>query len=301
MVDKKMATPVKKASAKKTSTPRRVTATKKGAVAEAAAPKSGLYAALIESIFANHYQRGAQEFEFNRTELEEKGKDLGFDGDAKNLGDVIYTYRYRRELPRSITKTAPPGREWIIEGAGRSKYRFRLATRNRIVANPNLITIKIPDATPEIIIAYAQSDEQALLAKVRYNRLIDIFLGISSYSLQNHLRTTLKAIGQLEIDEIYVGIDKHGSHYVIPVQAKGGNDKHAVVQTQQDIAYCKHKLPTLICRAVSAQFMTDGRIALFELTVEDGEVKVVEERHYELVPSSEISAADLQAYNQRSR
>src|SRR5271157_4057421 len=37
---------------------------------------------------------------------------------------------------------------------------------------------------------YKFTDEQALLAKVRYTRLIDTFLGITAYSLQNHLRTT---------------------------------------------------------------------------------------------------------------
>ena len=52
------------------------------------------------------------------------------------------------------------------------------------------------------------NDEQALLAKIRYNRLIDIFTGITCYSLQNHLRTTVPNIGQVEIDEIYIGIDK---------------------------------------------------------------------------------------------
>ena len=29
----------------------------------------------------------------------------------------------------------------------------------------------------------------------------------------------------VETDEIYVGLDKRGSHYVVPVQAKGGNDR----------------------------------------------------------------------------
>ncbi len=33
----------------------------------------------------------------------------------------------------------------------------------------------ILDATPGIIELYAFSDEQALLAKLRYNRLVDIF------------------------------------------------------------------------------------------------------------------------------
>jgi len=47
---------------------------------------------------------------------------------------------------------------------------------------------KIPDSTPELVGAYALDDEQALLAIVRYNRLIDIFLSLTTYSLQNHLR-----------------------------------------------------------------------------------------------------------------
>ena len=68
------------------------------------------------------------------------------------------------------------------------------------------------------------SDEQALLARVRYNRLVDIFLGIACYSLQNHLRTTASNMGQVETDELYVGVDRRGSHYVVPIQAKGGKD-----------------------------------------------------------------------------
>lgn len=162
-----------------------------------------------------------------------------------------------------------------------------------------MLTVKIPDSTPEIIGAYALGDEQALLAKVRYNRLVDIFLGITTFSLQNHLRTTVKGIGQIEIDEIYIGVDRSGKQYVVPVQAKGGSDKHGVVQTAQDIACCAEKFPRLICRPVSAQFAAGQRIAMFELTVSDGEVKVLGEKHYELVPSAEITPEDLRNYSLR--
>lgn len=241
---------------------------------------------------------GQSSFEFTREEFEETATKLSI-ALPKNIGDVIYSFRYRNDLPEQICQTASAGLEWIIEGAGRAKYRFRLATSNRIVPNEILVTIKVPDATPEIIAAYALSDEQATLAKVRYIRLIDIFLGIATYSLQNHLRTTVKEVGQIEIDEIYVGIDKYGRQYVIPVQAKGGNDKHGVVQTQQDIACCAEKFPLLICRAVSAQFMSNDKIALFELTVEEGNIKVVEERHYQLVPASNITVDDFKTYNNR--
>ena len=103
--------------------------------------------------------------------------------------------------------------------------------------------MKIPDNTPEIIAAHALSDEQALLARLRYNRLIDIFLGITTYSLQNHLRTTVRDIGQIEIDEVYVGVDRRGCQYVIPVQAKGGSDQLSVVQTKQEPGVLRRPIP----------------------------------------------------------
>ena len=70
-------------------------------------------------------------------------------------------------------------------------------------------------------------------------------------------------MGQVETDELYVGVDKKGIHYVFPVQAKGGTDKLSIVQIEQDFAVCARKFPTLLCRPVAAQFMPDGVIALF--------------------------------------
>ena len=56
---------------------------------------------------------------------------------------------------------------------------------------------------------------------------------------------------------------------------------------------CAEKFENLTCRAVSAQFMGQDLIAMFELTQEAGEVRVVDERHYRLVPADQISAEDL--------
>ena len=256
------------------------------------------YKALIEKIFFERYQDGATDLPFERTDLEKAAEQLDIKL-PKNLGDVIYTMRYRSGMPDSVLAVQPEKMEWIIEGAGKALYSFKLVKVNRIVPNSQLVAVKVPDSTPEIILAYDLSDEQALLAKVRYNRLVDVFLGIVTYSLQNHLRTTVTGVGQIEIDEIYAGIDKQGRQYVLPVQAKGGTDQLSVVQTKQDIACCAEKFPYKICRAISTQFMADDLIALFELTVENDEVKVVEERHYRLVPGNQISSDDLRTYSQR--
>ena len=253
------------------------------------------YHALIEKIFSDHYVPGATALDFKRVELKSAAIALNI-ALPENLGDVIYAMRFRVPMPASVLRTQPEGYEWLIELVGRAKYRFCLRKANRIVPNPTLSRIRIPDSTPEIIAAYALDDEQALLAKVRYNRLIDIFLGLTTYSLQNHLRTSVQGIGQIEIDELYIGMDKYGCHYVIPVQAKGGNDQISVVQTTQDIRCCAEKYPGLRCRPISAQFVSSDQIALFELTVEDDEIRVVEERHYKLVPATELDKAEISAY-----
>lgn len=254
------------------------------------------YSQIIAEIFRRKYKRGKSRLSFDRAEFAKVASELGIEL-PKNVGDNIYSFKYRAELPVSIAQTAPEGLEWIISGAGRSKYEFRLVKPMEIKPRTDLVVVKIPDATPEIIGAYALGDEQALLAKVRYNRLIDIFLGIAASSLQNHLRTTVKGIGQIEIDELYVGVDRSGCQYVVPVQAKGGKDKHGRQQTEQDIACCEAKFPKLKCRAVSAQFMPNNRIAMFELAIQEDEVRVVSEEHYELVAATDITDKDLALYS----
>jgi hypothetical protein len=147
---------------------------------------------------------------------------------------------------------------------------------------------------------YALTDEQALLAKLRYNRLIDIFSGVTCYSLQNHLRTTLPGRGQVETDELYIGVDRRGAHYIFPVEAKAAREKIGHVQIMQDIMLCEAKFPRLICRPVGAQFMEDDLIALFEFEAAGDTVKIVTEKHYRLVQPKDMSPADLEAYRMRS-
>ena len=42
------------------------------------------------------------------------------------------------------------------------------------------------------------------------------------------------------------------------------------------------------CRAISAQFMEDERVAMFELTIQNDLVVVVDEKHYKLVPAIDL-------------
>ena len=257
------------------------------------------YERLIESIFFEHYQDGSESFVFRRDEIPAHAERLGIEL-PKNLGDVVYSFRYRSSLPDAILKMAPPGKTWTIRPAGTGTYRFELCDEASFVVRPNEILeiIRIPDSTPGVISMYALGDEQALLAKVRYNRLLDIFSGVTCYSLQSHLRTTVEKLGQVEADEVYVGVGRTGAHYVFPVEAKGRNERLGLVQIEQDIALCDSKFKQLICRPIAAQFIGENEIALFEFRQTEDGVRMVDEKHYGLVPDTEVTAEDLERYRQ---
>jgi hypothetical protein len=256
------------------------------------------YAQIIESIFLSHYQSGADNIPFERQEIERVARELKIVL-PKNLGDLVYSFRYRTELPESVRQRAPFGKEWAILPTGRSRYSFVAMPTAVVVPSPAMVETKVPDSTPGVIEMYSLSDEQALLAKLRYNRLIDIFTGVACYSLQSHLRTFVADMGQVETDEVYIGVDRRGAHYVFPVQAKGGNDRISIVQIAQDFAMCQAKFPSVICRPIAAQFTKDELIALFDFERSDHGFAIASERHYRLVPPDALSGEEIEAYRSR--
>ncbi len=257
------------------------------------------YMQIIERIFLSIHKKDQQEVLFSRSDIEKAASQLNIRL-PKNLEDVIYSFRYRVSLPSSIRKRAPKGKDWIIRPAGRGQYRFVATEMAQITPTKYMAETKVPDATPGLISMYALNDEQALLAKLRYNRLVDIFTRVTCYPLQGHLRTTTPQLGQVETDEIYIGVDRRGAHYVFPIQAKGKTDRLNVVQIEQDIALCRHKFPTLICRPIAAQFMRDDRIVLFEFEESEQGVVISFEKHYRLLPPEEIDQEELTTYQGRN-
>lgn len=256
--------------------------------------RKSVYEQIMVKVFLDRLDTGSEAVDFTRDDLETAARELGL-GRPKNLGDILYSYRYRRSLPDEIAGLAPAGREWVIRATGNDTYRFEVIAPLDLSPNPSILPVKIPDSTPGLITTYALDDEQALLAILRYNRIIDIMLGVSCYSLQSHLRTKVGGI-QSETDEIYVGVDKDGAHYVIPVQAKGGRDRIGLVQIEQDIAMCRAKFARAICRPVTAQFLGQKTIALFELAQTSTGIGIRAERHFRLVEPEAVADSDLDLY-----
>ncbi len=155
------------------------------------------YTQIIAKIFETKFREGQKVIRFERTEIVRAAEDLGIEL-PKNLGDVVYSFKFRNQLPDSIRENAPDNKEWVIVNKGRAQYAFELKGTSRILPDTMLTITKIPDATPGIVAKYSLDDEQALLTKLRYNRMLDIFAGVACYSLQNHLRTTVPGVGQIE-------------------------------------------------------------------------------------------------------
>ncbi len=256
------------------------------------------YTRIVARVFEERFKPGSTEVPFSRDDIVETARALDIKL-PKNLGDLLYSFRFRTELPSSITSKAPTGKVWIIRPAGRGRYSFFATKFAMFGPRAGASVTKVPDSTPGLIDKYTQSDEQALLARVRYNRLVDVFTGITCYSLQSHLRTTVEDLGQIETDEVYVGLDRTGAHFVLPVQAKGRNDRHNVVQVESDFAMCAEKFPGLIAKPVGAQFMEGGVIAMFEFESGPDGVAIASERHYRLVRPAELTPEEIETYRRR--
>ena len=166
-----------------------------------------------------------------------------------------------------------------------------------ITIQDDLLPIFLPSATPEIVLEYAGGDEQGLLAKVHYNRLLDIFLELTCYHLQNHWRTSIKGKGQCEIDDLYVGLNIDGKQFVIPVEAKCAKEHLSKTQIAQGIDFAQDRYPKLIIRPVGVQEMKDGSLVLLEFTAaaHPDDIKIKQMRRYKLVPMSEVPLDKQQA------
>jgi len=274
-------------------------------------PEDNRYVSVMRKLFKDKYVRGDVGFDWERSELDRIAAGLGINK-VLNLGDNIYAIRHGRDdLPREIRSMAPPNKEWLLLPNGKSAYRFVLVDRAFLDPDTSKEPIKIPDSTPQIVSRNAKQDEQAVLARIRYCRLVDIFMGLASFQLQSHMRTTITHFNgaQTELDEIYVGVDANGTQFVIPIQAKSLGERIGAIQIITDHYVCREKFPAMVTRTLAATIVRRETLADFGevLTIalvegrvgENYNVTKIREEHFKLVPSAAITEDDLALYRQR--
>ncbi|MBC8448876.1 MAG: endonuclease [Chloroflexi bacterium] len=230
---------------------------------------------VFESLHAGH--EDVNRLPFSKSDVERAVSDLGLS--IKNIPDIVYTYRSgRSQLPQAILTH----RNWAIEGVGKGKYAFTRLTRSPYVDIPTDVEIvHILDATPQLVLKYQGTDEQGFLARIRYNRLIDTFTALTAYHIQGHFRTTISDVGQVEIDDLYIGIDTDGHGFVLPIEAKGESprDQLGVIQIIQMVRFARQYFADLIVRPIGVKIMPDGSYMFLEFNDSDDANLVATKRY----------------------
>jgi hypothetical protein len=243
-----------------------------------------VYDNVFETLFLSKYHQNpnVKEIGFTKDEIAETASRLK--KTIRNFPDVIYTYRARRELPNKILATG----HWIIKPAGKGKYVFKKTERPQFIEiQEGLAPIEVLNAIPEIVEKYSANDEQGLLSTIRYNRLVDIFTKITCFHLQSHIRTTIQHEGQIEIDDLYVGIDQEGKEYILPLEAKSPDerDKMGWIQITNLVRYARQYFPNLLCRPLATKPVGPNQIYMIEFEDETDyeKIGIKELKFYKLI------------------
>ena len=178
---------------------------------------------------------------------------------------------------------------WATESAGRSAYAFRLLSQSPHfnVAFDEYEPIDIYNALPEIVEGLLRNDEQSLLTRILYNRLVDIFTGLTCFHIQNHYRSFVAEVGEVELDALYVGVDKDGGVTILPIEAKssGANEFIGRIQISQMAGLVRQDFSKMKRRIIAVKPMADRTIVFIEFNdkVEPDELKVVSVSRFRLI------------------
>ncbi len=235
-----------------------------------------LYTRLVEQ-----HGRDLIEYPFDKEFLDQLAAELRI----KNIPDIIYSYRSgRRPFPFEMLEAG----YWVIRGKGKGKYSLvRLNTPVELYLPYDLEATLIPDATPEIVLRFAKGDEQSMLAQIRYNRLVDIFTGLTAYHLQSHVRAYVDEMGQVEVDDLYLAVNTDGEWFCIPLEAKPANlgEQLGRIQLSSMVAYAEQEFSELPIRPIGVKMMRDDSIFFVEFTAtsDPTEIKSRFYKRYRLV------------------
>lgn len=241
------------------------------------------YERIIERVFLKHYQPGIEYFEFHKDELIEICQEMGII--IRNIPDIIYAFRGRRPLSSSITSTG----HWAIESAGTNAYAFRK------LRNPPQFDVRFADyspnevfnAIPEVVEGLLRQDEQSLLTLILYNRLVDIFTGLTCFHIQNHYRSNIRNVGQVELDALYVGVNTFGELFIIPIEAKSQSESEMIgrIQISQMAKLVHQDFPHLKRRLLAVKVLSDGTIGFVEFDdhLEPDDFGIASVRRYKLI------------------
>lgn len=91
------------------------------------------------------------------------------------------------------------------------------------------------------------------------------------------------------MDELYVGVDKDGQGFVLPIEAKDAGESLGVDKAVSLTLFAQAKYPKLICRPIAVICESENQITCieFESVIDLSKVAVLDIRRYQLVKETE--------------
>lgn len=225
---------------------------------------SKVYVPILLYIFKKYYKESDTLVRFTLDDVRSAAIDLNIK--VRNPSDVIYRMRSRTELPKEITDKG----FYILRQVERGVYQLEIGASPIIPLPIGEITETI-DQTPLPVRRLlpeniAEIDEQGLLTLIHYCNLLSHFTGLQVFRLKSHVRKGVRQIGQVEVDEVDVGValDITETPIVFPIEAKAAPDALNWTQVSAQVAFAKQVFPGHTVRPIAVKVDYDALIHILE-------------------------------------
>jgi hypothetical protein len=263
---------------------------------------SRVYVPILVDIFQRKYQDGDEIVEFTLDEVRETAERL--DIKIRNPSDLIYRMKSRTKLPSEILDKGFK----IIKIVKKGVYQFQLG-ESTIVDLTRENVFQIQDTTPVAVRRFLEEklseiDEQGLLTIIHYCDLLSHFTGLKIYRLKSHVRKSIVNIGQVEVDEVDIGIglDSLETPIIFPIEAKSASDPLNWTQIANQVNFSKQLFLNYVIRPIGIKVDYDSLLHIIEFTpeMEANKIKIKNSATYNLILSEEqINAIRSNAQNLR--
>lgn len=136
--------------------------------------------------------------------------------------------------------------------------------------------------------------ERQNLTMITYCQLLDHFTGLKVYRLRSHVRKSVAAIGQAELDEIDVGVALRDDEVpvIFPIEAKAADEPVNRVQISTMMAFCREFFPGHEIRPLAIKLDYESVIHFLEFNpeLEPARLVVVKSASYRLIMSEQQQA-----------
>ena len=181
---------------------------------------------------------------------------------VRNFPDLTYNLRSRSPLPQEILDAGYT----TIAIRGRGQYALVVAEDKVEIPDrttvDRIFTNKIPKAIRDLL----RKDEQSILSAMRYMEVVQDFVGARAFHLQGHLRTTGGLGQQVEADDVWVAVQSNGRRVIIPIEAKGPNERIGRHQMMSTVDAVLKKIPNFRVMPLAVQLEETGKLAIVQFS-----------------------------------